>query len=180
MRHFLLFISILVLVSCDHYITTQTVQVSGGKIAVQQYYTSCNGICGPRIVFDNLQNERQSLLAMNDIMDLDCRLCNDHRIGTQKSIETYNDRFVYKYSLFRPVYDTNELKKQYPNIDRAAYFDSTIAKNSILPLTSLDSVLISRALEQKNDSTCKIDYLRFIRGFVFVDSTDVKIKKEKL
>lgn len=168
------------LVSCDHYITTQTAQVPGGKIVIQESYTTCNGLCGTRIVFDNLLHERQSLLVMNDISDLGCRLCNDHSIGTQKNVETYEGKFVYKYSLFRPVYDTIELKKQYPDIDRGAYFDSTIAKNPVLLLTHLDSVLISKALQQKNDSTCKIDYLRFIRGFVFVYSTDVKTKKEKL
>ena len=179
MRHIILIISIFSFLSCDHYITTHSTQIPGGKVAVQEYYTTCNGLCGHRIVFDNLLYEQQSLLVMKDIMDFGCRLCNDHQIGTQKNIVTYNGKFVNKYSMFRPVYDTNELKKQYPDIDRRVYFDSTMIGNPILPLTNLDSILINKALEQKSDSTYKIDYLKFIRGFVLIYSTDVKYKKEK-
>ena len=49
----------------------------------------------------------------------------------------------------------------------------------ILPLTNLDSTLISKALNFKGDSTCNNDHLKLIRGFILVSTQQVKMKKEK-
>ena len=116
---------------------------------------------------------------MNDITDYYCRICNPYTMGTQKRIETYSGDLVIRYSHFRPVYDTIQLKKLYPKLDSRAYFDSIIIGKSIIPLNRLDSLLINTALEQKTDSTRRFDYLQLIRGFVLIDSSNVKYKKEK-
>jgi len=99
------------------------------------------------------------------------------QIGTQKHINTYKKNFVRQHSVYRPVYDTLELKKMYPSIEREAYFDSTMLSGQFIPLTSLDSAIIKKALDFKSDTTCDNKHLKLIRGFIFIRKDEVKMKK---
>ena len=180
MRHSILFILFLALLSsCVHYATLYAEKSAVGKFAIQSYYSPCCGWCGQRFINDNLGGEQYSLLINCKIEDRYSRLCTEPQIGTQKHIDTYKKNYVRQQSIFRPVYDTFELKKMYPNLDREVYFDTIMLTGQILPLTSLDSTLISKALNFKGDSTCNNDHLKLIRGFILVSTQQVKMKKEK-
>jgi len=131
------------------------------------------------VINDNLNGEQYSLLINCKIDDRNSRYCTEMQLGTQKHIDAYKKNFVRKHSIYRPVYDTLELKKMYPNLDREAYFDSTMLSGQFIPLTSLDSALIKKALDFKSDTTCHNNHLKLIRGFVFIRTDKVKMKKEK-
>ena len=178
MRNTLMTITVLIVLnSCDHYSTMHVEKSSDRKIAIQQYFTSCAGLCGQNIIVDDLKGEQQSLLIMCNIESRGCRLCTAFWMGTQKSIANYNGKFVRKYSIFRPVYDTISLKKVYPNLDRGTYFDTLMLSRVFLPLTKTDSVLFTKALEFKSD-TCKTNFIKFITGYILVSTREVNFKKE--
>jgi hypothetical protein len=107
------------------------------------------------------------------------RYCTELRIGTQKHIDNYIRNTIRQHSIYRPVYDTIELKKMYPNLDRESYFDTLMLSRQIIPLTNLDSMLINQALAFKGNTTCNNYHLKLIRGFIFVRTDEVKVKKEK-
>lgn len=67
----------------------------------------------------------------------------------------------------------------YPNLDREAYFDTIMLTNQFIPLTTLDSSMIKKALDFNGDTTCYKNHLKLIRGFILVSTEEVKIKKEK-
>jgi len=180
MRQFLITIAAFFLfTSCVHYSTLYAENNPDNKVAIQSYYSPCCGWCGQRIISDNLKGEQYSLLINCKIESKYSRYCTALEIGTQKHIDVYKKKFVTQQSIYRPVYDTIELKQNYPNLEREAYFDTLMLTRQIIPLTNLDSALINWALEFKGDTTCSNDHLRLIRGYIFVRTEEVKMKKEK-
>lgn len=165
--------------SCISYVTLYAERNADSKVAVQSFVSPCCGRCGLRVIADNLINEQQSLLINCKPEDIYSRYCTELRIGTQKHIDIYKNRFVRQHSVYRPVYDSIELKKQYPGLDREFYFDSLMLTRPLIPLTATDSVFINRALAYKDDAAaCGSSHLRFIRGYIFVNIYEVKNKKE--
>ena len=165
--------------SCTSYITLYAEKNADSKTAVQSFVTPCCGRCGLRIITDNLVNEQQSLLINCKPEDEYSWYCTEMSIGTQKHIDVYKKKFVRQHSVYRPVYDTIELKKQYPGLKREFYFDSLMLTRPLIPLTATDSAFINRAMAFKSDAPCGSSHLQFIRGYIFVNSFDVKSKKEK-
>ena len=180
MRYFLIIIATFFLfTSCVHYATLYAEKNTDKKIALQSYYSPCCGWCGQRVILDNLKGEQNSLLINCKFDDMYSRYCTEFRIGTQKHIDNYIKNTIRQHSIYRPVYDTTELKKMYPNLDRESYFDTLMLSRQIIPLTSLDSMLINQALAFKGDTTCNNNHLKLIQGFIFVRTDEVKMKKEK-
>ena len=165
--------------SCVHYATLYADKSAVNKTAIQSYYSPCCGWCGQRVIIDNLNGEQQSLLINCKFEDMYSRYCTELKIGTQKHIDIYKGNLIRQHSIYRPVYDTIELKKLYPNLDREAYFDTLMLTRQILPLTGLDSMSIAKALAFRGDSSCNNKHLELIRGYIFVRTDEIKVKKEK-
>jgi hypothetical protein len=179
MRHFLIIIAtFFLLTSCVHYATIYADKNADNKTAIQSYYSPCCGWCGQRVITDNLNGEQQSLLINCKFEDTYSRYCTELRIGTQKHIDIYKRNFIRQHSIYRPVYDTIELKKMYPNLDRESYFDTLMLTRQIINLTVLDSMLINKSLDFKGDTSCNNNHLKLIRGYIFVRTDEVKMKKE--
>ena len=177
MRYNLLAVFIL-LSSCVHYATLYSEKNTNNKLAIQAYYSPCCGWCGQRVILDNMTGEQQSLLVSCKMDDRYSRYCTEARVGTQKHVDLYKGNTVYRHIVYRPVYDTAALKELYPGLDREAYFDSLLLVREMLPLTSIDAALINKAIHYKQDTACKSNYIKLIRGYVLVDSNEVKQKKE--
>ena len=165
--------------SCVHYATLNAEKNADNKIAFQSYYSPCCGWCGQRLILDNLKGEQYSLLINCKFGDKNSRSCTELEIGTQKHVDIYKRHTVRQHSIYRPVYDTTELKRMYPNLDWESYFDTLMLTRQVIPLTALDSILINKAVAYKGDITCNKNYLQLIRGYIFVSTDEVKFKKEK-
>lgn len=167
--------------SCMDYNTMQAVRTPSGKVALQDFYSPCCGSCGQRIVLDNNKEKKLYALQSNcNIQDEYSLMCTPHKLGAQKQVITYRKKKVLSATYYKPVYDTVELKKQYPKANVTEYADTLFAGKPIIPLNGTDSFLIRQyfALTSKRD--CADKYLHLIRGFIFVtEGSPVDRKKVK-
>ena len=180
MRYSILFVgTIFLLHSCVNYATVRSVKNNEEKIALQDYYSPCCGSCGQRIVIDK-KNGEYNALQVNCILDDDYSTrCTPYQIGTQKQIMRYKKKKIISISFYRPVYDTIELKKIYPNLKKENYFDTALISKPILPLTNLDSMLIEKYFEMTTKKSCNDNYIKLIKGFIFVTDGNMKLHKEQ-
>ena len=161
--------------SCDHYITRSIEKTGSSRTVIQSFAAACCGGCGQRVLIDNLNGEQQTLQVECNLEWGCCRMC---MFGTEKHIDKYSSKFIVQRTIYKPIYDTTNLKNLFPKLRREAFFDSTQFSNPTLPLTFFDTLLISHALSYAVDTACKKSYLSLIRGFVFVKTENVKYKKD--
>jgi hypothetical protein len=145
------------------------------RIALQDYYSPCCGSCAQRLVVDNKKGQYTALQVSCKFDDIYSAKCSPMRIGTQKQIMTYKNKKINSISYYRPVYDTTELIKLFPNLERELYIDDSLESKPILPLTKLDSILIDKYLNMTSKRDCEGKYINLIRGFIYVGDGDMKI-----
>ncbi len=173
MRNAIVLIVLLILSSCNSLITRSIQRSNGVGIAIQSFAASCCGGCGQSVVIDSLNGVQHVLHVECDFAKGCCRAC---MFGTEKIINKYSGKFIVQQSRFRPVYDTVALKKMFPGIRSSVYFDPVLLNNSMMPLTTMDSMLISRAINDTTVTNCDRAYLSLLIGFVFVKTEPVKFK----
>jgi hypothetical protein len=178
MRHIIIFISFSILLfSCVDYATVKAINTGNEKIALQDYYSPCCGSCGERIVIDHKNGQYSALQVNCSLENIYSAYCTPYRIGTQKQIMNYKKNKITSIVYYRPVYDTIELLKLYPTLKRQCYFDTALILKPILPLTQVDSFLITKYLQMTTKKSCRANYLNLIRGFVHVADDDMKYNK---
>jgi hypothetical protein len=181
MKNFLIALGAMVsLSSCMDYATVRAINNPNEKIALQDFYSPCCGSCGQRIVVDDFKGKQYALQVNCEIENEYSRLCTPLRLGTQKHVLAYKRKRVVSEEYYKPVYDTAELKKMYPKVERGEYFDSGLATKPVLPLTAIDSLLIEKyfSLTQKQ---CSDQYIRLIKGFISVEKVNLSpIDKKKV
>ena len=156
--------------TCGTFSITKTLQEDlTKKITLQNYYSPCCGSCGQRIIIDSLIDKKYTLQVNCQNEDESSRLCTPFQLGTQKQVMTYQKHKTISISYYKPVYDTVELKKQYQKIERGEYFDSKLVSNKILPLSSIDSLLIEKYLVLAMKTNCSGQYIKLIKGFILVE-----------
>lgn len=174
-RKFIIFLSIAIcMLSCTRTATVFVNEESGSRIAYQREYSPC-GPVNSQIVIDSLNGKLYKVIIDCNISDMGYGLCTYLGIGTQKHVDHYRGKHIIKRLIYRPVYDTNELRKVY-----AVFNNSVYSELEVLPLQRIDSLLIETAIGYKGDTTCDKKYLQYIKGFVLVKTEDAKIKKEKI
>ena len=157
------------LYSCAYYSTREVAKEDHQKISLQNYYSPCCGSCGQRIIIDSLIGKKYTLQINCQNEDESSRLCTPFQLGTQKQVITYQKHKTISISYYKPVYDTVELKRQYPKIERGEYFDSKFGSNQIIPLSSIDSLLIAKYLVLAKKTNCSGQYIKLIKGFMLVE-----------
>jgi len=168
------------LFSCVHSTALYFDNQTNYRLAYKSYYSPCCGWCGRKIILDSLKGQQNTLFIDCNINHVNNKYCTYLGIGTQKHIDTYNGNFIRSRSIYIPVYDTVELKKNYPDLDREIYFNTSMLSINIIPLIDLDSLIIKKSLEYTGDTACDKMYLKYIRGYVLVKTESMKIKKERL
>lgn len=164
--------------SCVHYNNVKLAKTTSEKYLLQTYYSPCCGSCGERVVTD--ADGKQYGLQVNCVVDdIYSRWCSPREMGTLKTVMTFRKRRITSVSYYRAVYDTIELKKLHPEIDRGTYFDSADALKPVQSLSAIDSVLIKQHQSMTNKNICDNRHLQLIRGFVlsYVDTVFIYEKK---
>jgi len=171
------------IISCMNYTTTRVTKTDLEKISIQNFYSPCCGSCGERIVIDQLKGKQYSLLINCKVEDEYSTLCTPMRLGTQKLVLEYEREKIISETYYKPVYDTNTLKKMFPLINKMEYYDSTLFSNPVLPLDGIDTLLINSFYRSSKKEGCSSQHLKLITGFILVkketDKKDIYNKKEK-
>jgi hypothetical protein len=169
MRFVILLIVSFNLCSCMNYAPVSSLKKNSEKITLQDFYSPCCGSCGQRIVIDKLDGNLYTLQVNCSIEEQYSRLCTPLKLGSHKKVLIYKKNKIISEKYYKPIYDTAELKKMYPNADSGEYYDSVIYSKKILPLTSIDSSLIDSYYLMTKKNNCTDKHLRFIKGFVLVE-----------
>lgn len=178
---FLFIGSIIFLSSCDLSVLIYKEKQTNYRLEYGSTYSPCCRCSERAVILDDLIGQQVKLTIICDITGND-GLCTYGGFGTQKQVDQYKGKFIIKRLIYKPVYDTNQLKKAYPFIKRSVFFYPELLSNQILPLGNLDSILIKTVFEHvpNTGSGCDKNYLKYIRGFVLVNTEEFKMRKENI
>jgi hypothetical protein len=134
-----------------------------------------------RIVIDDQKSIQYGLIANCQIDNSKTGDCILFKMGTVKLISEYQNDYIIKQTIYKPIYDSIGINNMYPDMSKENVFTYSKTNNHVYPLGKIDSIMISQSIIHKKFQDCGIEYLRTIKGF-YIDTILIpneKFKKSK-